>query len=63
MLHQDDALSSKQIGSGVYDLVIGNPPSIDDKPTRFLRKSLLLAKPGGKILLLLPDEMFHDHRC
>ncbi len=62
VLHQDDALSSKQIGSGVYDLVIGNPPSIDDRPTRFLRKSLLLAKPGGKILLLLPDEMFHDHR-
>lgn len=62
VLHQDDALTSKQIGSGVYDLVIGNPPSTGDKATRFLRKSLLLAKPGGKILLLLPDEMFHDHR-
>ena len=62
VLHQDDALSSKQIGSGVYDLVIGDPPAVEDKPTRFLRKSLLLAKPGGKILLLLPNEMFQDHR-
>ncbi|GAK57408.1 N-6 DNA methylase [Candidatus Vecturithrix granuli] len=62
VIHHDDALNSKQIGSGVYDLVIGNPPSTGDKPTRFLRKTLLLAKPGGKILLLLPNEMFHEHR-
>jgi hypothetical protein len=62
VLHQEDALTSKQIGSGVYDLVIGNPPSSSDYPTRFLRRSLSLAKPGGKILLLLPETMFSDFR-
>lgn len=62
VLHQDNALTSKQIGSGLYDLVIGNPPAFEDNPTRFLRRSLLLAKPGGKILLLLPENMFSDFR-
>ena len=62
VLHHGNALTSKQIGSGVYDIVIGNPPTSTDNPTRFLRKSLTLAKPGGKILLLLPDTMFKDHR-
>ena len=62
VLHQEDALTSKQIGSGLYDLVIGNPPSSSDYPTRFLRRSLSLAKPGGKILLLLPEKMFSDFR-
>lgn len=63
MVHADDALNSKQIGSGVYDMVICNPPSAEDNPTRFLRRSLMLAKPGGKMLLLLPDKMFdHEHR-
>ncbi len=62
VLHQDNTLISKQIGSGVYDIVIGTPPAAGDLPTRFLRKSLLLARPGGKILLLLPDEMFDDSR-
>ncbi len=62
VLHKDNALASKQIGSGVYDLVIGNPPATSDNPTRFLRRSVVLAKPGGKILLLLPDEMFSDFR-
>jgi type I restriction-modification system DNA methylase subunit len=62
VLHQDNSLTSKQIGSGVYDIVIGNPPISGDNPTRFLRRSLVLAKPGGKILLLLPNEMFADFR-
>ena len=62
LLHQDNALTSKHIGSGVYDIVIGNPPAAEDNPTRFLRRSLTLAKPGGKILLLLPDEMFQEYR-
>ena len=62
VLHQDNALTSKRIGSGVYDLVIGDPPEYSDDPTRFLRRSLTLAKPGGKILLLLPDDMFADDR-
>jgi len=62
VLHQDNALTSKQIGSGLYDVVIGNPSTFEDNPTRFLRRSLLLAKPGGKILLLLPENMFSDSR-
>jgi hypothetical protein len=62
VLHQDNALTSKQIGSGLYDIVIGNPPAFEDNPTRFLRRSLVLAKPGGKILLLLPQNMFSDYR-
>jgi len=62
VLHQDNALTSKRIGSGVYDLVIGNPPEFGDNPTRFLRRSLTLAKPGGKILLLLPDDLFDGDR-
>jgi type I restriction enzyme M protein len=62
VLHQENTLASKHIGSGVYDIVIGNPPTFDDNPTRFLRRSLVLAKPGGKILLLLPTEMFTDFR-
>jgi hypothetical protein len=62
VLHQDNALTSKQIGSGVYDIVIGNPPAVEDYPTRFLRRSLLLAKPGGEILLLLPENMFSESR-
>jgi hypothetical protein len=62
VLHHDNALTSKQIGSGVYDIVIGNPPAFEDFPTRFLRRSLLLAKPGGKILLLLPENMFSESR-
>ena len=62
VLHQDNALTSKQIGSGLYDLVIGNPPTSEDHPTRFLRRSLVLAKPGGKILLLLPENMFRASR-
>ena len=62
VLHQDNALTSKHIGSGVYDIVLGDPPLHGDNPTRFLRRSLTLAKPGGKILLLLPDEMFEAGR-
>jgi hypothetical protein len=62
VLHHDDALTSKQLGMGLYDLVIGNPPAFGDLPTRFLRRSLALAKPGGKILLLLPETMFSDLR-
>ncbi len=62
VLHQDNALISKQIGSGLYNIVIGNPPAFEDYPTRFLRRSLVLAKPGGKILLLLPENMFSDSR-
>ncbi len=60
VLHRDDSLTSKQIGSGVYDIVLGNPPASGDSPTRFLRRSLVLTKPGGKILLLLPNLMFSD---
>ena len=62
VLHHDNALASKLLGSGMYDLVIGNPPAVEDYPTRFLRRSLLLAKPGGKIMLLLPHSMFSDYR-
>lgn len=62
VVHRDDTLISKQIGSGVYDIVIGNPPASGDNPTRFLRRSLVLAKPGGRILLLLPENMFTDFR-
>ncbi len=62
VLHQDNALTSKRIGSGVYDIVQGDPPVHGDNPTRFLRRSLVLAKPGGKILLLLPDDMFEAGR-
>lgn len=62
VLHQDNALTSKRIGSGVYDIVLGNPPASGDEPTRFIRRSLALAKPGGKVLLLLPDEMFANGR-
>ena len=62
VLHQDNALTSKHIGSGVYDIILGDPPLHGDNPTRFLRRSLALAKPGGKILLLLPDDMFEAGR-
>ena len=62
VLRHDDALTSKQFGSGVYDIVLGNPSAFGDNPTRFLRRSLTFAKPGGKILLLLPDDMFCDYR-
>lgn len=62
VLYNEDALTSKHIGTGLYDIVIGNPPSGEDLPTRFIRRSLLLAKPGGKILLLLPETMFSDLR-
>jgi hypothetical protein len=62
VLHHDDALTSKHIGTGLYDIVIGNPPAFEDLPTRFLRRSLTLAKPGGKILLLLPETMFSNLR-
>ncbi len=62
VLYNEDALTSKHLGTGLYDLVIGNPPSGEDRPTRFIRRSLLLAKPGGKILLLLPETMFSDLR-
>ena len=62
LFRQDNVLSSKFIGSGVYDVVIGDTPTGDDAPMRFLRRSLTLAKPGGKILLLLPDEMFQNYR-
>ncbi|MBD3326913.1 N-6 DNA methylase, partial [candidate division KSB3 bacterium] len=62
VMHHANALTSKLIGSGVYDMVIGAPPVSEDLPTRFLRRSLVLAKPGGKILLLLPDDMFTEFR-
>jgi len=62
LFRAENALSSKQIGSGVYDVVIGDTPMSEDNPTRFLRRSLTLAKPGGKILLLLPDDMFQNYR-
>jgi hypothetical protein len=62
VLYNENALSSKHIGTGLYDLILGNPPSGEDLPTRFIRRSLLLAKPGGKILLLLPETMFSDLR-
>lgn len=62
VLHQENALTTKQIGSGLYDVVIGNPPAFHDSPTRFLRRSLTLAKPGGRILLLLPETMFSEFR-
>ncbi len=62
LFRQDNALASKHIGSGVYDLVMGDVPMSEDHPTRFLRRSLTLAKPGGKILLLLPDDMFRNNR-
>ncbi|GAK52320.1 type I site-specific deoxyribonuclease [Candidatus Moduliflexus flocculans] len=62
LFRTDNALASKHIGSGVYDMVIGDTPTSEDNPTRFLRRSLTLAKPGGKILLLLPDEMFKNYR-
>lgn len=62
VLSHEDALSSKHLGTGLYDIVMGNPPSDEDLPTRFIRRSLMLAKPGGKILLLLPDTMFSDLR-
>lgn len=62
VLYNEDALTSKHLGTGLYDLILGNPPSGEDLPTRFIRRSLLLAKPGGKILLLLPETMFSDLR-
>ena len=62
VLYNEDALTSKHLGTGLYDMVIGNPPSGEDLPTRFIRRSLSLAKPGGKILLLLPETMFSDLR-
>ncbi len=62
LFRQDNALASKHIGSGVYDIVMGDVPMSEDHPTRFLRRSLTLAKPGGKILLLLPDDMFQNYR-
>jgi hypothetical protein len=62
VLYHEDTLTSKHLGTGLYDLVLGNPPSGEDLPTRFLRRSLMLAKPGGKILLLLPETMFSDLR-
>ena len=62
VLYNENALTSKHLGTGLYDVVIGNPPSGEDLPTRFIRRSLLLAKPGGKIMLLLPETMFSDLR-
>jgi len=62
VLQEGNALTSKALGTGTYDLVIGNPPLTGDLATRFLRRSLSLIKPGGKILLLLPENLFQDFR-
>ncbi|PID58321.1 hypothetical protein CSB45_04440 [candidate division KSB3 bacterium] len=62
VLHQENALTSNKLGSSAYDIVLGDPPVHGDSPISFLRRALLLAKPGGKILLLLPDDMFEYGR-